>query len=152
MAFKRVDFPQPFSPRRPYLRPYVSSMVVSVMRTRPWKTKEQAVILTSLLDLRELRTPVVTRSERPCLSICSANLFTSNIFLLDVAGCSSSGSGFPSSSRRGGVSSPATEEAPEGTLDPAFDREATVFLGALPSAALLASRAALDAETMMLEL
>lgn len=143
MAFRRVDFPQPFSPRRPYRRPYVSSIVVSVMRTRPWKTSETAVILTSRLCLRELSTPVVTRSDKPCLSIWSANFFTTSMFSLDVAGCSSSGRGFPSASRTGGVF------APEAFLDPALEREAAVFLGALPSAALLASRAALDAETMV---
>jgi len=34
-------------------------------------------------------------------------------------------------------------------LLPAFDLPATVFLGAFPSAALLASRAAFEAETMI---
>lgn len=92
------------------------------------------------LCFKELSTPVVTRSERPCLSICSASLLISFIFFEDVAGCSPS--------RRGGVSSPAMEDAVEAFLDPAFDREATVFLG-FPSAALFASRAALDAETML---
>lgn len=86
------------------------------------------MILTSLLCFNEERTPVVTRSESPCLSICSASLFTSSIFFADVAE-SSSGSGFPSPSRRGGVSSPATEDAPEAVLLPALDRLATVFLG-----------------------
>ena len=142
IAFKRVDLPQPFSPRRPYRRPYVSSRVVSVMRTRPWNTSEAAVILTSLLCLRELSTPVVTRSERPCLSIWSANFLTVSKSCADVAGWSSSGRS-PSASSVGGVF------APDALLEPALEREAAVFLGALPSAALLASRAAFDAETMV---
>src|SRR5580700_10049944 len=120
------------------------------MRTRPWNTSEAEVILTSREDFKDERTPVVTRSERPNLSICSVSLFTSSIFFADVAGWSSLGRGLPSPSSRGGVSSPFTDEAPDWFADPAFAREAAVFLG-FPSAALLASRAAFDAETMMSE-
>ena len=52
----------------------------------------------------------------------------------------------------GGVSSPATEEAFELTADPAFEPilEATVFLGLSdPVAARFASRAALEADTIV---
>src|SRR2546421_85690 len=146
MAFSRVDLPHPFSPSSPYLRPKLSSKVVSVMRTFPWKTSEADVILTSLLVASEDKTPVVTRSLRPCLSSCSVNFCTFVIFSLVVAGWSSS-----SSSSKGGVSSPLTEEACEPLTDAflelCFDAnfEAAVFF--LSPSARLAWRAAFEAET-----
>lgn len=72
MALSSVLLPQPFSPSKPYRLPMVSSRVESVISTRPWKTKLALITLTSLLVSVEARTPVVTRSERPCLSNCSA--------------------------------------------------------------------------------
>ena len=118
------------------------------MRTLPWKTREEDVILTSRLASSEARTPVVTRSDRPCLSICSVNFFTFSICAVLVAGTSSS-----SSSSIGGVSSPATEEAWEPFVEAFFELalednfETAVFLG---FSACLAMRAALEAETGML--
>ena len=93
---------------------------------------------------------MVTRSDRPSLSCCKANLLTSGSpfpLVFSVAGRV-----LPSLSSMGGVSSPATEEAFELTADPAFEPilEATVFLGLSdPVAARFASRAALEADTIV---
>jgi hypothetical protein len=85
---------------------------------------------------RELRTPVVTLSESPWASSCSANLLTSSIFFLLVPSVTSSGVVAP-------------EVAPDAFADPAFDLPTTVFLTSLPAAAFLAIRASLDEETMI---
>ena len=108
------------------------------------------MILTSRLASREARTPVVTRSDRPCLSICSVSFLTFSILSAPVAGMSSSSS----SSIGGPSSSPATDEAfepfVEGFLELALEDslEAAVFFSGL--SAFLAIRAALDAETGIL--
>ena len=92
-------------------------------RTRPWKTSEADEILTSRLATSEASTPVVTRSDRPCLSSCRVSFLTSSV-----------------TSRSGLSSSPLTDDAVEAFLDAARDDsfEAAVFLGSLPSAARLA--------------
>lgn len=145
MALRRVLLPQPFSPNRPYRRPNVSSRVESVIKTRPWNTRLVLVILTSLLAAVEARTPVVTRSDRPCLSICSARRLTSSALSAEVAG-SSGTTGFPKASISG--SSPFTDAAALATLEPALEREATVFFS-FPSAARLARRFSLDVDGAM---
>ena len=92
-------------------------------------------ILTSLLEGTDAKTPVVTRSDSPNLSVCSVNFLTSDILAALVA---------PSS-----ASSPLTEEAVETFLELAFDDSLEVAVFFLsPSAARLAWRAALDAETI----
>lgn len=143
MAFRRVLLPQPFSPSRPYRRPRVSSRMESVISTRPWKTKLTLVTLTSLLAAVDERTPVVTRSDRPCLSSCSARRLTSSILSAEVAGSSNS-IGLPLASSS---SSPLTDPAALTFLELALDREATVFFS-LPSAARFARRFSLDADGM----
>jgi len=152
MAFISVLLPQPFSPSKPYRRPYDNSSVESVISTRPWKTRLVLVILTSLLAAVDDSTPVVTRSDRPCLSIWAVRRLTSSILSAVVAGSSFS-MGFPcASSWRGGVSSPLTEAVALAdalpALEPALAREATVFLS-LPSAAFLAILFSLEAEGIL---
>lgn len=102
----------------------MTSSVVSVNSTLPWNTSEADVIFTSRDCSSEDRTPVVTRSEMPCLSSWRVSFSISSA-----------------------VASPLTELALEAFLEAA--REAGVFFS-LPAAARLASRAAFDAETMVL--
>ncbi|KAI9369688.1 hypothetical protein BJX61DRAFT_518520 [Aspergillus egyptiacus] len=105
------------------------------MRTLPWNTREAEVIFTSREDSIEERTPVVTRSDRPCLSICAVSFSTSFIFSSVVAGWSSAGA--PSAASAAGTSSSA----------PFFDLPS--FFLVSPSAARFARRAALDADTIL---
>lgn len=146
IAFNMVLLPQPFSPNKPYRRPRVSSRVASVINTRPWNTKLTLVILTSLLAAVDDRTPVVTRSDRPCLSNWSARRLTSSILSAEVAG-SSDTMRFPLASNSG--SSPFTDPAALAFLELALDREATVFFVSFPSARRFARRFSLDEDGAM---
>jgi hypothetical protein len=148
MAFRIVDFPQPFSPSRPYRLAKFISMVESLISTLPWNTKLAEVILTSRLAGWLASTPVVTRSLMPCSSSCSVNFCT-------LSSTKSSASIMVGPS-------PSTDEALEafsdGLLDTSLDDtpdlaaslEAAVFF--VPSAAArFAWRAAFEAEMGMME-
>lgn len=55
---KKLVLPQPLAPRRPYLRPMVSSMLQSDMSSTPFRLMLKPLILMSLDVGRDVSTPV----------------------------------------------------------------------------------------------